>query len=170
VKCYTLHAQILAKIVFHNLLPKSGEYSHARGCAPLLIYCLLKGIRINIPRLIIDVMLSEHLLISTRNLPYGMLLTRLFKHFKINLSNERVVNPLIDINSTPWKGCMLVLMFRLLPILPYPQSNILSLVPLLQLSILMKVYDPVEWPLPIDLFFHWEDSCKLGSYAKKATE
>ena len=45
-------------------------------------------------------MLSEHLLISTRNLPYGMLLTRLFKHFKINLSNERVVNPLIDINST----------------------------------------------------------------------
>ena len=35
VKHYTLPAQVLAKIIFHNLLPKSGEYSHARGCAPL---------------------------------------------------------------------------------------------------------------------------------------
>ena len=52
VKYYTLIAQVLAKIVFYNLLPKSGEYSHAQGSAPLLIYCLLKGIRVNIPKLI----------------------------------------------------------------------------------------------------------------------
>ena len=31
---YMLRAQVLAKIVFHILLPKSGEYSHAQGCAP----------------------------------------------------------------------------------------------------------------------------------------
>ena len=30
VKHYTLIAQVLAKIVFYNILPKSGEYSHAR--------------------------------------------------------------------------------------------------------------------------------------------
>ena len=35
VKHYTLSAQVLVKIVFHHLLPKSGEFSHARGCAPL---------------------------------------------------------------------------------------------------------------------------------------
>ena len=29
-----------------------------------------------------------------------MTLTRLFKHFKINLSNERAINPCVDINST----------------------------------------------------------------------
>ena len=46
VKYYTLIAQVLAKIVFYNLLLKSGEYSHARGSAPLLIYYFLKGIRI----------------------------------------------------------------------------------------------------------------------------
>ena len=34
VKYYTLTAQVLTKIVFYNLLPKSGEYSHARGFAP----------------------------------------------------------------------------------------------------------------------------------------
>jgi len=36
VKYYTLIAQVLAKIVFYNLLPKSGEYSHARGSVDLL--------------------------------------------------------------------------------------------------------------------------------------
>jgi len=41
VKHYTLPAQVIAKIMFHNLLLKSGEYSHAHGCSPLLIYCLL---------------------------------------------------------------------------------------------------------------------------------
>jgi len=66
----------------------------------MLIYCLLKGIRVNIPHLIIDFMLSDHLLIPTRNLPYGMILTHLFKHFKINQPDERVVNPSVDINST----------------------------------------------------------------------
>ena len=30
VKYYTLTAQVLTKIVFYNLLPKSGKYSHAR--------------------------------------------------------------------------------------------------------------------------------------------
>ena len=68
VKRYTLCDQVLTKIVFHDLLPKSKEYSHAYDCAPLLIYCLLKGIRVNIPRLIIDFMLFDHLMIPLRNL------------------------------------------------------------------------------------------------------
>jgi len=79
VNYYTLTAQVLTKIVFYNLLPKSGEYSHARGSASLLIYCLLKGIRVNIPKLIIDYMASEHLLIPNRYLPFGMLITHLLK-------------------------------------------------------------------------------------------
>ena len=53
VKYYTLTAQVLAKIVFYNLLPKSEEYSHARCSALFLIYYLLKGIRVNILKLII---------------------------------------------------------------------------------------------------------------------
>jgi len=75
VKYYTLTAQVLAKFVFYNLLPKSGEYNHAQGPAPLLIYCLLKGIKVNILKLINDFMLSEHLLIPNRNLLFGMLIT-----------------------------------------------------------------------------------------------
>ena len=100
VKYYTLFTQVLANIVSHNLLPKSGEYSQARGCAPLLIYCLLRGIKVNIPRLIIDFILFEHLLIPSRNLPYGIILTRVFKHLKIDLSDEKIIAPSIDIDRT----------------------------------------------------------------------
>ena len=94
------HAQVLAKIVFYNLLPKSGEYCHAHGSAPLLIYCLLKDIIVNILKLIIDFMLSEHLLIPNRNIPFGMLITYLLKLLKFDLSGEKAIALSIDINST----------------------------------------------------------------------
>ena len=100
LKLCTLTALVLAKIMFYNLLPKSREYSHAWGSTPLLIYCLLKSIRVNIPKLIIDFMLSEHLLIPNRNLPFGMLITRLLKFLKFDVSGEKVVAPSIDISST----------------------------------------------------------------------
>jgi len=96
----TLTAQVIAKIVFYNLLPKSKEYSHARGSALLLIYCLLKGIRVNILKLIVDFVLSEYLLIPNRNLPFGMLITHLLKLHNIDLSGEKVVASSVDINST----------------------------------------------------------------------
>jgi len=100
VKYYTLTTQVLAKIVFYNLLLKSGEYSHARGSAPLLIYYLLKGIRVNNPNLIIDYMASDHLLIPNQHFPFGMLITRLFKQLKFDLSTERSIELSVDIIST----------------------------------------------------------------------
>ena len=117
VKYYTLSPQIFSKIIFHNLLPKSGEYSHARDCASLIIYCLLRGIQVNILRLIITVMLSDHLLIPSRNLPYEMILTHLFKHLKNNVSDERFVAPSMISIALSCRGCMLVFVLRLLPIL-----------------------------------------------------
>jgi len=100
VKYYTLTAQVLTKIVFYNLLPKSGEYSHAQGSAPLLIYCLLKGIKVNILKLIVDFMLSEHLLIPNRNLPFWDAYRTLLKLLKFDLSGERSIAPSVDISST----------------------------------------------------------------------
>ena len=63
--------QVLPKIVFYNLLPKSEEYGYPRGCAPLPIYYLLKDIRVNIPRLIVNYMIYENLLIPSWNLLLG---------------------------------------------------------------------------------------------------
>jgi len=59
VRHFILISQILAKIVLHNILPKSGEFSHARGCAPLLIYYPQKRIKVNIPKLLVDVRTCE---------------------------------------------------------------------------------------------------------------
>ena len=117
MKYYTLTAQVLAKTIFYNFLPKSGEYSHARGSTPLMIYCLLKGIRINIPKLIIDFMTSDHLLIPTRHLPYGMLITRLLKQLKFDLCTERSIELSVDINSTLLKR------MRVRERAPAPQSQ-----------------------------------------------
>jgi len=100
VKYYTLTAQVLAKIVFYNLLWKLGEYSHARGSAPLVIYCLLKGIRINKPKLIINYMTFDHLFVPNWHLPFGMLITRLLKQLKFDLSSERSIELSVDINNT----------------------------------------------------------------------
>jgi len=86
--------------MFYNLLPKSGEYSYTQRSASLLIYCLLKDIRVNILKLIIDFMLSKHLLIPNRNLPFRMLITCLLKLLKFDLSGERSIAPSIDIKNT----------------------------------------------------------------------
>jgi len=59
----------------------------------LLIYCLLKGIRVNIPKLIINLILFEHLLIR-------MFISRHLKLLKFDLSAESSIAPSIDINNT----------------------------------------------------------------------
>ena len=89
--------------MFFNLLLKLGEYNHTRGSAPLLIYCLLKGIRVNIPKLLINFMLSEHFMISSRYLPYGMMIvTHLLRYFKINIFSKTAYPP-INIDRTHLK-------------------------------------------------------------------
>ena len=45
-------------------------------------------------------MLFEHLLILSTNLPYRVILTRLFKHLKIDLSGKKAIAPFVNINST----------------------------------------------------------------------
>jgi len=100
VRHYTLTAQVLAKFVFYNILPKSGEYSHARGPVPLIVYCLLKGIKINFARFIISHMISDHVLVPTRHLPYGMLISYLLKQLDFDLSSVRPTDPFVNLNST----------------------------------------------------------------------
>jgi len=95
VRYYTLIAQVLAKIIFYNLLPKSGEYSHARGSVPLIIYCLLRGIKINIPKLIISFMTSDHIHVPTRHLPFGMIISYLLRQLNFDLSSERSSEPAV---------------------------------------------------------------------------
>jgi len=60
----------------------------------------MKDIRVNIHQLNIDFMVSKHLLILNRHLPFGMLITRLLKQLKFDLSAERSIKLSVDINNT----------------------------------------------------------------------
>jgi len=48
-------------------------------------------------------MLSIHLLIPSRNLSYWMFITRLLKHIKVDLSDEKTIASSMDINNTVLK-------------------------------------------------------------------
>jgi len=106
------------------------------GSTPLLIYCLLKGIRVNIPKLIIDYMAFDHLLIPNRHLPFGMLITCLLKQLKFDLSTERSIEPSVNITALFSRGCVLgsvLLLFS--PLLSYMMLFLNSLLHLLFLLI-----------------------------------
>jgi len=45
-------------------------------------------------------MTSDHLLVPTRHLPFGMVITHLLKQLNFNLSIEQSVEPSVDLNST----------------------------------------------------------------------
>ena len=100
VNKFTFTAQVLAKFVFYNILPKSGEYSHARGPVPLIIFCLLRGIKINIPHFIASHMASDQIRMPGRHLPYGMLISYLLKQLGFDLSSESPTEPSINLDST----------------------------------------------------------------------
>jgi len=84
-------------------------------------------------------MLSEYLLIPNRHLSFGMLITRLLKQLKFDLSVERSIAPSIDINNTLLKRMHVgehALIPQLPPIIPFfvPESSSASVDPYVALS------------------------------------
>jgi hypothetical protein len=100
IHLYTLQAQILAKIIFHNLVPKSGEFNRARGCVPILIYCFIQGIPVNIPRLIIDQLCASNDTTISKGLPFGMLFTRLFRLWGVPVAGLELIPPPRSLNRS----------------------------------------------------------------------
>jgi hypothetical protein len=90
---YTLQAQIIAKVIFYNLVPKTGEFDRARGCVPILIYCILKEIPVNIPLLILSQICASNLCTSVKGLPFGILFTRLFTHWGVLFAGQEPLSP-----------------------------------------------------------------------------
>jgi len=171
---YTLPAQILSKIIFYNLPPKSGEYSHAHGCAPFLIYCLLRGIKVNIPRLIIH---------SCFPIIYWFLVgisrTRWF--LLIYSSISRSIFLMRDRSPYNWywshsleeNACW----FSCSGSSPSYISSYLTSSPAFCLRFLLFscrylcIYlDSTKWSFSAHHCIHWEDPCEPGSTTERAIE
>ena len=71
-------SQVIAKIIVYNIVPSPDECDHARGCTSLLIYYIPSFIPANLSKLIFDIIIGPN--IASKNLPFDMLLTLLFKH------------------------------------------------------------------------------------------
>lgn len=94
VHLFTPQAQVIAKIIFQNLVPKDGEFDRARGCVSILIYCFLAGIPVIIPRLILDQITSANQATTTRGLSFGKIFSQLFAHIHIPVAGSNSLPPI----------------------------------------------------------------------------
>ncbi|CAL1369463.1 unnamed protein product [Linum trigynum] len=83
----TVQARFLHHMLFYNILPKGGHRETVTYFDMELLTHLLLNEKVNLPYLIFNHMLTTAES-SNRNLPYGMILTVLFEHFNVNLSEE----------------------------------------------------------------------------------
>ena len=83
IKLLTPRARILVKIAQSNFLPQGCHFHTVRMEILLLIYAILICIDTELPNLILHFMLKP-----SEQLAFSCLLTKVFTHFKINLSNE----------------------------------------------------------------------------------
>jgi len=73
----------------HNLIPRKGNHGKITKNDLLLIYCMFYEIRLNLPHVILHHMISAIKDENPRHgLPYGMILTRLFRELKVDLNGE----------------------------------------------------------------------------------
>jgi hypothetical protein len=73
----------------HSLIPRKGNHGKITKNDLLIIYCMFYEVRLNLPHVILHHMISA---IKDKNprhgLPYGMILTRLFREIGIDLDGE----------------------------------------------------------------------------------
>jgi hypothetical protein len=85
--------KILHNICLHSIFPRTGSKDKVTENDFLVMHHLSKGIKLNLPYLII-----QHLIYAASSdikkiaLPYGMILTRIFRMFKIDETNQRIDN------------------------------------------------------------------------------
>nr|XP_004515950.1 uncharacterized protein LOC101505536 [Cicer arietinum] len=86
----------------HTLLPHSGSHEYVSANDALIIYHLLNCNRLNLPHVIIQHMICAATKDYKKNIvPYGMILTKIFRHFGIPLSTEK---SLIKISKSSTKN------------------------------------------------------------------
>ena len=99
-----LRSRILHHIISNNIIPRGGHRDEISFTDLYLIFCLLEGIRTNLPFLILHKMADGNNVARDPNLPYGMALTRIFRYFKVNLDDETEISPpKSDYNKTTIK-------------------------------------------------------------------
>ena len=80
--------QLLHLLIHGTLNPRPGRKSSLTYLDVFIMFCILLKKKMNLPRMIINNIRSAHKESRTNNLPYGMWLTKVFRHFKIDTSHD----------------------------------------------------------------------------------
>ncbi|KAK2444342.1 hypothetical protein QL285_015372 [Trifolium repens] len=85
--------KIIHNMLLHCIFPRIGSKQKVTDIDLLIMYHMTKGIKLNLPYVII-----QHMIHAAKSgskkiaLPYGMILTKIFRIFEIDESNQRVDN------------------------------------------------------------------------------
>ncbi len=85
--------RLLLSIVNRVLFPKTGRFDFVSERDLAIMHHILLGIPLNLPRLMLNYISTCHRY-SRFSIPYGMIFTLLFKHFKVQISENEPAKPL----------------------------------------------------------------------------
>lgn len=85
----TSFGRIAHWICMHSMLPIVGSYQEVNDHDLLVFYCLWRKIPLSLPHLIINHMIKAMKPNkSTFSVPYGLLMTLVFRHFKVIMEDK----------------------------------------------------------------------------------
>ncbi|XP_020242941.1 uncharacterized protein LOC109821162, partial [Asparagus officinalis] len=82
-------SKIIARIVAHNLIPKTGSFDYFAADKVNAVYAIFAKIRVNWANVFLKNMAYKH----SKFLPFGSFITLILKHFGVDLSGEPKVDP-----------------------------------------------------------------------------
>ncbi|XP_020254102.1 uncharacterized protein LOC109831175 [Asparagus officinalis] len=85
-------AKLIARIIAHNLIPKTGSFDHFASDKINAVYAIFAEIKVDWATIFINNMASKH----TKFLPFGSFFTLIFQHFNVDLTNEPKVESTRD--------------------------------------------------------------------------
>jgi hypothetical protein len=81
--------KMLHNMCLHSIFPRKGSKNKVTDIDMMMMYHMFNKIKINLPYVFIQHMIHTIEIASKKiSLPYGMFLTRVFRHFKVNLNGE----------------------------------------------------------------------------------
>lgn len=89
----TLPCKVLQNIISHIILPRKGHRDVVTYFELFILDSFLVGRELDFPTIALGLMKLIHTSRYTKALPYGMLLTKNFKHFNVSLDGEGIVKP-----------------------------------------------------------------------------
>ncbi|GAV60842.1 hypothetical protein CFOL_v3_04370 [Cephalotus follicularis] len=83
----SLHLRFLHCVVAIHILPKVGGFDEVTHIEAFMMFHIITGQKINVPKLIINHMQAMHSRENAR-LPYSNIITKILMHFRVDLSGE----------------------------------------------------------------------------------